>query len=178
MATRERDTTESTTISFKSAGEKIEEFLAKETAVQTSRDRPIGIKTPLQLGQGDLFVTHTRLSDQITDNLRNLILTNAGERLGNPAFGANLRSVQFGTANKEQAEIEIMAKIQDAVRKFMPFVSLVDFQTTQLPESMIANSNSPTAGYPGGALLIRITYTVPDARLGEQALQLILPMGV
>ena len=114
----------------------------------------------------------------VTDNLRNLILTNKGERLANPEFGANLKRVQFDNPNKEDAEIAMMANISNAVSQFMPFVSLVDFTTTQLPPSMLSSTDGDAAGFPEGALMIRITYTVAQLGSGTRGLQLLLPMGV
>ncbi len=56
--------------------------------------QPIGIKTPLESGD-DIFKMHTNPIRQLTDNLRNLIMTNHGERLGIFDCGANLNSVVF-----------------------------------------------------------------------------------
>lgn len=176
MASKNMSNT-SSTISFKSAGTKIDAYNASKN-VETVQRPPIGIKTPLQLNNGDLFKMHYMLEDQIADNLRNLILTNKGERLGNPAFGTTLKRVQFDQPNKEDADIAAMATIQQAVRNFMPFVTLTDFTTTQLPPSMVNSDNADDSSYPGGALLIRITYTVPQIGNVLKGLQLMLPMGV
>jgi len=176
MTTRSRDKSASSSISFKSAGRKISEILENEKNTSASTPFPIGIKTPIELNSGDLFKMHYDLGDQITDNLRNLILTNKGERLGNPDFGSNLKRVQFDAPNKEDAELQMMAKIQQAVKTFMPGVVLQDFTTTQLPETMLAND--PTDGFPGGALMVRITFSAPGGFTGTRGLQLILPMGV
>ena len=54
---------------------------------------PIGIKTPLEIGQenGDsLFKMHYKLENQIADNLKNLILTRKGERIGFYDFGTDI----------------------------------------------------------------------------------------
>jgi len=63
----------------------------------TSQPVPIGIKTPLELsdGKSSLFRVHFQPRDQISDNLRNLVVTNFGERLGRYDFGANLGSLTF-----------------------------------------------------------------------------------
>jgi phage baseplate assembly protein W len=166
----------STTVTFKSVGSKIAAYNESQNTEEIQL-LPIGIQTPLELNNGDLFKMHYRLEDQITDNLRNLIATNKGERLGNPEFGTNLKRVQYDAPNKEDAEIEMMAKISGAVSKFMPFVTLVDFTTTILPPSML-DAATDTEGYPAGALLVRISYTVAQLGSGTRGLQLILPMGV
>ena len=77
---------------FKSSGVRTNDhrFTKKPTTV----DRPIGIKTPLEPGD-DMFKMHTSPVRQLTDNFRNLIMTNHGERLGMFSYGANLNSVVF-----------------------------------------------------------------------------------
>ena len=160
MALKNKSTT--TSVSFKSSGQNIDEVDSAASAVRASNfESPIWIKTPLELGSADLFATHKNMADTIADNLRNLVLTNKGERIGNPAFGTNLRRTQFNVANKEEAEQKMMQDIQAAVSRFMPFVNLQEFTTSQLPSSMVRGSD-PTAGYPGGVLLIRISYTIPS----------------
>ncbi len=178
MSTKKNYSTENTTtISFKSVGEKLAEF---ENRIEREEPppRPIGIKTPIQLNGGTLFQMHFDLQDAVADNLRNLILTNKGERLGNPLFGTDLRKTQFNTPNKEDAEIEMMSKINTAVKNFMPFVNLVDFTTSQLPPSIASSTADPHSGFAGGALSVRITYTVPQISNVQRGLTLLLPMGV
>ena len=89
--------------SFKSVGTKVK---TEEEDTAILKKPPIGIKTPLSLdlGRQGLFEMHTDLAKQISDNLRNLILTNHGERLGFYDFGANLRTLVFelGSENADQ----------------------------------------------------------------------------
>lgn len=112
--------------SFKSVGDLAEDVIAQRYAATPT---PIGIKTPLQLGNGDnLYKMHYNLDAQIKDNLRNLILTNKGERLGRPDFGANLLELvtELGT---DQYDQQAMGRIKKAVDKFLPFVNLIGFAT-------------------------------------------------
>lgn len=178
MTAKNYSTTASSTISFKSAGEKIREYNSRIEQTVEQIPIPIGIKTPIQLKKGTLFDMHYDLSKQVADNLRNLIMTNKGERLGNPAFGTDLRKTQYNTANKEDAEIEMMAKIQNAVRAFMPYVQLQNFTTSQLPPDLVSSTSSDHAGFAGGALSVNITYVVPQISNIQKGLTLLLPMGV
>ena len=76
---------------FKSSG-KTAEQKSIESILKSAT--PIGIKTPLRFASGDgLYGMNYVLSDQVKDNLRNLIMTNWGERLGFYDFGGNLRSL-------------------------------------------------------------------------------------
>ena len=112
--------------SFKSAGQltTLKQKLVRETRVAP----PVGIKTPVTLSEsGKSFVEmHSNFPDQLHDNLKNLILTNHGERLGLPDFGANLMELTF-EMQEEGGQSEAMARVSAAVRKFMPYVSLETF---------------------------------------------------
>lgn len=162
-------------ISFKSVGEKIKAFNNRKNVVPKQK-LPVGIKTPLSLNRSGLFEMNYDLEDQIKDNLRNLLLTNKGERLGNPAFGTDLRKIQYDISNKEEAAIALMAAIQEAVSAFMPFVELQDFKTSEI-RSDIKSRDDGSLG-PGGQILLRITYTVPKLSNNIIGLQIIVPMGV
>ena len=60
--------------SFKSSGKTKSELEQEEQESPTKL--PIGIRTPIQLSRGTgLFEMHTDMGRQISDNLRNLILT-------------------------------------------------------------------------------------------------------
>ena len=111
---------------FKSVGES---SVSSRVNRVTKDPRPIGIKTPLQLGDGDhLFKMHTNLEEQISDNLRNLILTNHGERLGQYSFGANLQELTFELGS-ESGDQQAMERIKAAASRFLPFITLDGFAT-------------------------------------------------
>ena len=109
--------------SFKSVGMPAE--LKKKLARSTPELSPIGIKTPVTLSEtGKSFVEmHNNFPDQLHDNLLNLILTNHGERLGHPDFGANLAELTFEMQD-EGGQSEAMARVATAIRKYMPYISL------------------------------------------------------
>ncbi len=112
--------------SFKSSGRPTS--LEKKLIQGALSQPPVGIKTPVALSEdGKSFLEmHTNYSDQIHDNLNNLILTNHGERLGMPDFGANLAELTFEMQN-EHGQNEAMQRISKATRKYMPYVSLETF---------------------------------------------------
>ena len=112
--------------SFKSVGEVFEDLTDEQYIPEPT---PIGIVTPMKLGFGNnLYKMHYKLEDQIRDNLRNLVLTNKGERLGRYDFGANLIELvmELGT---ESADQQAMMRIKKAASKYLPFVNLVGFAT-------------------------------------------------
>ena len=112
--------------SFKSVGQLTTQ---KQKLVRESGERPpVGIKTPVALSEsGKSFLEmHTNFPDQLHDNLKNLILTNHGERLGHPDFGANLTELTFEMQGGG-GQGEAMSRVSAAVRKYMPYISLETF---------------------------------------------------
>lgn len=106
---------------------------------------------------------HTSLSDQIADNLRNLVMTNHGERVGVYNFGANLRPLSLELAQPIWEE-EAMVRIKSAVARFMPYVDLKTF------EMQIIGPKYQSVG----RIAIRMTYTVQDVQVSERALEVIM----
>lgn len=113
-------------ISFKSVGKTAE---TRESEKQTPSTIPIGIKTPMQEGRsGDgVWAMHFDVASQVHDNLRNLIQTNHGERLGLFDFGANLRDLTTELVSQEDFDGEAIVRIKEAVSKWMPYVTLKDY---------------------------------------------------
>jgi phage baseplate assembly protein W len=103
---------------------------------------PLGIKTPLEkgaLGKESLFKMHFSLEDQIDDNLKNLLLTKKGERLGFSDFGTNLKKI-YSLKNKDDVQEIAMEEIRNSIQKYMPFINLIEFQSKEEKNS----SNSET----------------------------------
>ena len=123
-------------------------------------------KTPLEFSQGTagLFIMNTDIGSAIRDNLKNLILTNWGERVEQYQFGANLKplTAELGTPAFDS---QAMLRIRSAVKKFMPYVSLAKFSTEILSEE--ASSGL-------GAVKIKITYAVPGAGIASDGLGITL----
>lgn len=128
---------------------------------------PIGIKTPLELDEANadaIFKMHFDLGEQITDNLRNLILTNHGERLGFPDFGANLRPLLTEFPNKDAFDSAAMARIKKTVSKYMNFVNLVAYESKV---DRYENQNT-------GIYKLLIVYSVPRLSIQETAMEVTL----
>lgn len=148
-------------ISFKDVGTKgVRRILEQRRTVPL----PIGLKTPLEIDeQGDnIFKMHLKIEDQIDDNLRNLILTNHGERLALYDFGANLRPLLTEWSNKENFDGEAMTRIHDAVSKYMPFVNLIGFESKP---DYIENTFI-------GHIIFLLQYSVPALNVSPHILQI------
>jgi phage baseplate assembly protein W len=150
------------TINFKSVGvtaQKVQESTVESSPV------PIGIKTPLQLGYNDgLFVMHYDLANQLADNLRNLLQTNWGERVGQYFFGANLKPLTTEFTSQETFDSEAVVRIKNAVTTWMPFVDLVDFIS-----EVDRNENKNTA-----IIRVNIGYNIPALNVTDRKIHVIL----
>lgn len=150
------------TISFKSVGQTQQEIVDSTVTVA---NLPIGIKTPLKIAGGEgLLEMHFNLEDQLADNLRNLLLTNWGERLGQYYFGANLKPLTTEFVSQENFDNEAVVRIKAAVAQWLPAVDLVDFvsEVDRLENKEI------------GIIKITISYSVPVVDIPEKKLQITL----
>lgn len=109
-------------------------YLSKTEEVQR---KPIGIKTPLERGNThsgeSLFKMHFDIADQIVDNLKNLIMTQKGERLGFPDYGTNLNKIYSDTSLSEEDVANVASQeISSVVRRFMPSINLSQFYSQRV----------------------------------------------
>ena len=150
------------TLSFKSVGRTASSI--QQNAVTTS-PIPIGIKTPLRLSNenGPLQMNFS-LADQISDNLRNLLQTNWGERLGLYDFGANLRPLVVNYSSQDTFDSEAVASIATAVGRWMPYIELVDFSSV-----VNRQQNQQT-----GVIEITIGYNIPSLDISNKKIQVVL----
>lgn len=147
--------------SFKSSGKTSGKMLAELTSFTPL---PVGISTPLKLDNKNLFVMHYSVADQVHDNLRNLLLTNWGERVGFYYFGANLRELTADFSSIELFDEAAIERIRKATSMWMPFISLNDFVSETDSQT---NKNT-------GIIRIKITYNVSQLNVENKALQISL----
>jgi phage baseplate assembly protein W len=131
----------------------------------TTATAPIGIATPLEFGGNSdgLFKMHYDALSQIKDNLKNLLLTNHGERLGLFDFGANLRPLTF-ELGREDFDFIAVTRIRNAVQKYMPFIELQTF------EPFINHFDNREVAKVG----FKIKYAIPTLNIFEQGVEVTL----
>lgn len=150
------------TYSFKSVG-KTQQTQTEESVLKSLI--PYGIKTPLKLGAVDgILEMNYSLEEQFADNLRNLLLTNWGERLGLYDFGANLRPLTTDFNSQDDFDSEAVTRIKNAVEKWMPFIDLEDFYSEI---DRMDNKNT-------GIIKITVTYNIPLLEVTKKGLQIVL----
>jgi phage baseplate assembly protein W len=111
-------------ISFENVGYKT--YDTRKHVNKEISETPVGILTPLLIDElGDTFFeTTTDIKEVVKDNLRNLIQTNHGERLGRYFFGANLKPLAIEYSSTVDFDKEVAMRINTAVRDYMPYVVL------------------------------------------------------
>jgi phage baseplate assembly protein W len=101
--------------------------IVKDT--QTYNDYAIGISLPLQIG-GTGFTQTYNTTDQIKSNIKNLLLTQRGERILQPEFGSGLHEILFDF-NNDDIEGKIEDAINEAFEQWLPYVTIADIVVEQ-----------------------------------------------
>jgi phage baseplate assembly protein W len=155
-------------LSFKDVG--VDYSNRDESLSRRTLQIPIGIKTPVQIDYSgrSFFEMNYQLGDQVADNLKNLILTNWGERVALYNFGANLRPLCFEYSNKEDFDNQAIVRINTAITKWMPFVSPLFY------ESAIDRTDVD-----GTIAKVKVTliYSVPQAAIAEAVIEVTIHVG-
>jgi phage baseplate assembly protein W len=149
---------------FKSVGKTSEQTLNDNNSLVVT-PTIFGIKTPLRSTGEFIFDVTYSLNEQIGDNLRNLILTNFGERLGLYNYGGNLRPLLFEFTTLDNFDSQAITRISSAVQLWMPYIVLNNFVSSV--DKMQSSKNVD-------AIRLYITYDVPTLDLKDQAIEVIL----
>lgn len=103
-------------------------IISNKFPIDIEARKAVGFGFPLN---GDaVFVPTYQTKDQIKANLINYLLTNKGERVFNPNFGANLKSILF--ENITDATLEgLKFTIQEEISTYFPTVEVkqLEFKT-------------------------------------------------
>ena len=154
---------------FRSSGVKTtDKKFTKDITVK----QPIGFKTPLELGS-DIFQMHDNPLKQLSDNFRNLLMTNHGERLGRFNFGANLKSIVFDYSNTENFNGVLTEHIISVAQKYIPAIQILDVEYLEVDEAKKRDLNN----FGVAQVVVRITYSVPKLRSPNMGIEIILNMG-
>lgn len=151
---------------FSSVGELKEDIDSRRLrSVTDTVSRPIGIKVPVSLSDtGDSLLTmHTDIEKNISDNFRNMIMTNHGERVGLYDFGANLTELAFELGS-DDFDSEAIRRIRRTTQKYMPFVQLVTF------EPLVERTDNKEVAKVG----VRITYRVNTLSQKDRIIEVII----
>jgi len=112
------------------------QIIQNKYPIDTEARRAVGFGFPLN---GDaVFVPTYQTRDQIKANLVNYLLTNRGERVFNPTFGADLRNLLFENILDTTTE-ELEGRIQSDINTFFPEVQVKQVIFDNIPDSNTIN---------------------------------------
>lgn len=104
--------------------------------IDTEDRRAVGFGFPLN---GNAVFTPTyQTRDQIKANLVNYLLTNKGERVFNPNFGADLRNLLFENILDTTTD-ELRSRIQNDISSYFPEVTVKQITFDNIPDSNTIN---------------------------------------
>jgi phage baseplate assembly protein W len=92
----------------------------------------IGVSLPFN-GSGVFNSTYTT-KDQIKSNLVNLLLTDVGERVMNPAFGCNLKRFLFEGITNDNIET-LNANLNNSISIYIPEITVTNISVVPTPDS-------------------------------------------
>ena len=175
--------------SFKSSGKLVTARELTDNLIVVNP--PIGLKTPLEFSAGrngeDLYKMHFDAADQIKDNLRNLMLTNFGERLGNAALGANLKSLLYDASSLDSIKSEVIRRITVTTNKYLPIIEISNIEIRALGLDSNSKSIRSTNVYndyqhPGNSsglfgIVVFVKYGIPRLQASNQAIEVTLKVA-
>jgi len=135
----------------------------RDTFLQTETSPIKGISFPAIHGTGGLF-TQSPGAAAILAGLKQLLLTNQGERVMLPEYGTNIRKHLF-EPDDIQTRTQIQREVEAAISRWEPRISLRNISVTQ-------DTRADRADY--SALKIRLEFTIVDYPYEVQELTLIL----
>lgn len=99
---------------------------------------PIGVKIPIAMGTTGFFNQTFTSLEEAKANMFNLLLTRKGERVYQPDFGTEIYGLLFSqiTGNLDK---EIEREIREAVRTWLPYVTLTEVEVDISDENIENN---------------------------------------
>tara|TARA_B100000287_G_C20393371_1_gene686588 strand:+ start:322 stop:750 length:429 start_codon:yes stop_codon:yes gene_type:complete len=88
----------------------------------------VGLSFPLRSDNNNDFALTKNSLQQAQHNLKNLLLTYPGERVGQPDFGSRLRAICFEPDDGDLPE-KLQAEILRAVGLWLPYINIIEVNT-------------------------------------------------
>lgn len=109
------------------------------------RDEEVFVGLDLPIVRGDVgdgyFASTSTTLEAVKNNIKNLLLTEAGERIMQPDFGLNLRRLLFEQMTDDLI-IVIEEEIVNKMNFWLPFVNLEDIQIFGIDEETSVDKNT------------------------------------
>ena len=86
--------------------------------------KTIGLELPIKRNNTSDFAMTKNSLQQAEHNLKNLLLTHVGERVGQPTFGSRLRALCFEQLDESLPE-RIEVEIKQSVSIWLPYINII-----------------------------------------------------
>ena len=117
----------------------LQKIFQRNESVSNVNYFPLGVVMPLQKGNKEketLFKMHYDIKENIKNNFANLIMTRKGERFGVLDYGIDLEDLYTLMHDEEDKALSrATAEINNALRKFIPSINLVEIYLASFDES-------------------------------------------
>tara|TARA_Y100001970_G_C14231619_1_gene859010 strand:+ start:818 stop:1285 length:468 start_codon:yes stop_codon:yes gene_type:complete len=100
----------------------------------------IGLQLPIQKSTGveGYFLSSQTTIEAVKNNIKNLLLTNRGERLMQPSIGLNLREYLFEPLTDDLI-MEMQNEINETISMWLPFITITNLSIEQGEENSIGS---------------------------------------
>jgi len=112
------------------------QIIQNKYPIDLNARKAVGFGFPLN--GNAVFLPTYQTRDQIKANLVNYILTNKGERVFNPNFGANLRSLLFENIVDSTLE-DLQSIIQNSISFYFPQIVIEEIKFVNTPDENTIN---------------------------------------
>jgi phage baseplate assembly protein W len=99
-----------------------------------------GITLPVMTGNNGMFNQAFSSLEQAKSNLKNLLLTNKGERILQPNFGTNLRELLFEQLTDGVLEEKLETVITDSINFWLPYIDVEEIEVDMSDEMKDTNT--------------------------------------
>ena len=96
---------------------------------ESFNDYAIGITLPIQI-TNTAFAQSFTTREQVSSNIKNLLLTKKGERILQPEFGSGLQGLLFDF-NNDELPTKIEDTITEALEQWLPYVTIDSIDVEQ-----------------------------------------------
>tara|TARA_X000001382_G_scaffold27068_2_gene17420 strand:+ start:442 stop:858 length:417 start_codon:yes stop_codon:yes gene_type:complete len=104
--------------------------MANVREIDRDDDIYVGIEFPLDYSQEGFFRKTKTIRQQVKSNIRNLLLTERGERVFQPNFGSNLKSLLFEQITPTLLE-NVENNIRESLSTWLPYVNVNNLVAVQ-----------------------------------------------
>jgi phage baseplate assembly protein W len=138
--------------------------MANVREIDRDDDIYVGIEFPLDYSQEGFFRKTKTIRQQVKSNIRNLLLTEKGERIFQPNFGSNLKSLLFEQITPTSLE-NVEHDIRESLSTWLPYVNvnnLVVVQDDRNPNQVLTSLEYSTTLEPDSLDTITFTFEVGE----------------